>query len=140
MSNESMRVKTVMKRKYLLMTIAVVFILIPAFMILSLYMGGRSFYVCGVVIIILAMIPFAAAFEGKRPKARELTVIAVMCAIAVISRAAFIMLPQVKPIVGIIIIAGISLGPISGFLTGCVSAFVSNFMFGQGPWLSLIHI
>ena len=70
MSNESMRVKTVMKRKYLLMTIAVVFILIPAFMILSLYMGGRSFYVCGVVIIILAMIPFAAAFEGKRPKAR----------------------------------------------------------------------
>lgn len=134
MSNESMRVKTVMKRKYLLMTIAVVFILIPAFMILSLYMGDRSFYVCGVVIIILAMIPFAAAFEGKRPKARELTVIAVMCAIAVISRAAFIMLPQVKPIVGIIIIAGISLGPISGFLTGCVSAFVSNFMFGQGPW------
>ena len=59
---------------------------------------------------------------------------AVMCAIAVASRAAFIMLPHFKPLVGIVIITGMAFGAESGFLTGAVSAFVSNFIFGQGPW------
>lgn len=36
-------------------------------------------------------------FEGRRPQARELTVIAVLCALGVAGRAAFFMLPQFKP-------------------------------------------
>ena len=35
---------------------------------------------------------------------------------------------------GIIMITGMAFGPGAGFLTGVVSAFVSNFIFGQGPW------
>ncbi len=31
-------------------------------------------------------------------------------------------------------ITGMALGPEAGFLTGAVSGFVSNFIFGQGPW------
>ena len=31
-------------------------------------------------------------------------------------------------------ITGMAFGPGAGFLTGVVSAFVSNFIFGQGPW------
>ena len=31
-------------------------------------------------------------------------------------------------------ITGIAFGPEAGFLTGAVSGFVSNFLFGQGPW------
>ena len=31
-------------------------------------------------------------------------------------------------------IAGLSFGPQAGFLTGAMSGFVSNFLFGQGPW------
>ena len=31
-------------------------------------------------------------------------------------------------------ITGIAFGPEAGFLTGAVSAFVSNFFFSQGPW------
>jgi energy-coupling factor transport system substrate-specific component len=34
----------------------------------------------------------------------------------------------------VIIIAGVCLGAQSGFLVGSMSAFVSNFLFGQGPW------
>ncbi len=60
--------------------------------------------------------------------------IAVLCAIAVVSRAAFVMLPQFKPMTGIVIISGMAFGPSAGFLTGAVSGFVSNFIFGQGPW------
>ena len=63
-----------------------------------------------------------------------MVLIAVMCAIAVASRAAFIMFPQFKPIVGIVMICGMALGPQAGFMTGSISAFVSNFIFGQGAW------
>ena len=57
-----------------------------------------------------------------------------MSAIAVASRAVFVMIPFVKPILGIIMITGIAFGVEAGFLTGAVSALVSNFIFGQGPW------
>ena len=31
-------------------------------------------------------------------------------------------------------ITGIAFGPEAGFLTGAISAFASNFFYGQGPW------
>lgn len=65
---------------------------------------------------------------------REVVVIAVMAAIAVTGRVAFFMLPHFKPLAAIVIITGISLGAESGFLTGALAGFVSNFFFGQGPW------
>lgn len=109
-------------------------ILVPAVMLLSDRMGDRNYYIAGVLIIILAMIPFFAGFESCRPEARELVTIAVMCAIAVASRIVFIMLPGFKPVVAIIMITGMAFGPSAGFLTGAMGAFVSNFVFGQGPW------
>jgi len=80
------------------------------------------------------MIPFALVFERRKPQARELIVIAVLAAIAVVGRSAFFMVPQFKPVVAIVIIAGVSLGAEAGFLVGAVTGFVSNFFFGQGPW------
>ncbi len=80
------------------------------------------------------MIPFAMVFEHRKPQARELIVIAVLASIAVAGRAAFFMLPQFKPVVAIVIIAGVSLGAEAGFLVGATAGFVSNFFFGQGPW------
>lgn len=109
-------------------------ILVPAVILLSDRMGDRNYYIAGVLIIILAMIPFFAGFESCRPEARALVTIAVMCAIAVASRIVFIMLPGFKPVVAIIMITGMAFGPSAGFLTGAMGAFVSNFVFGQGPW------
>lgn len=86
------------------------------------------------LLIIYSMVPFFVSFERRKPQARELVTIAVMSAIAVASRAAFIMLPFFKPMSGIIMITGMAFGPEAGFLTGAISAFVSNFIFGQGPW------
>ena len=98
------------------------------------FLNDRSYYVTSLIIIALAMIPFALVFEGRKPMARELVVIAVMVAIAVGGRVAFFMLPQFKPVVAIVIIAGAALGAESGFAVGALSGFVSNFIFGQGPW------
>ena len=117
-----------------------VFVLIPAAMFAAPHLGGRGYYIAGVLIIIFSMVPFFAQFEMRRPEAREMVMIAVMCGIAVASRAAFIMLPQVKPVIGIIIIAGMAFGPGGGFLTGSLTAFVSNFIFGQGLWNSVADV
>ena len=86
------------------------------------------------MILLETMIPFFMVFENRRPQARELIIISVLCAIAVAGRAAFFMLPQFKPVVAIVIIAGICFGGETGFLVGAVTGFVSNFFFGQGPW------
>ena len=109
-------------------------VLVPVVVLLSDRMGDRNYYIAGVLIIILAMIPFFAGFESRRLEARELVTIAVMCAIAVASRIVFIMFPGFKPIVAIIMITGMAFGPSAGFLTGAMGAFVSDFVFGQGPW------
>lgn len=59
-----------------------------------------------------------------------------MAAIAVVGRTVFeiIPLPNFKPCSAIIIITAVAFGPEAGFLTGALTAFVSNFIFGQGPW------
>jgi energy-coupling factor transport system substrate-specific component len=98
------------------------------------FLKDRSYYLISLAIIVFAMLPFAMIFENKKPQARELVLIAVMVAIAVASRAAFFMVPQVKPVIAIVIIAGISLGAESGFVVGALTGFISNFIFGQGPW------
>ena len=109
------------------------------FMPLTIYLGikmpGESGYlVSSLLMIFYIMVPFFLGFERRKPQAREVVLIAVMIALAVASRAAFFMVPQFKPMLAVIIIAGVCLGAQSGFLVGSMSAFVSNFLFGQGPW------
>lgn len=60
--------------------------------------------------------------------------VSVLCAIAVAGRTAFIMLPEFKPVVAVVIISGVCFGGETGFVVGAVTGFVSNFFFGQGPW------
>ncbi len=93
----------------------------------------RYFVVC-FLIVIYAMVPFFVSFERRKPKVREIVILAVMIAVAVCGRAAFMMVPSFKPVVAIVIISGVALGKEAGFLVGAMSAFVSNFLFGQGPW------
>ncbi len=96
--------------------------------------GDRRYYLVSVLIMLETLIPFFVVFENRRPQARELVIISILCAISVFGRVAFYMIPQFKPSLAIIIITGIALGGESGFLVGAISGFVSNFFFGQGPW------
>ena len=95
---------------------------------------NRKYYIGGSLVILLTFLAFFLRFEERKPQARELVLLAVMCALAVASRAVFAPLPHFKPMVGIIMLTGIAFGPETGFMTGALSGFVSNFIFGQGPW------
>lgn len=111
------------------------FILIPATVLLGLYVfDDKKYYFISLLIILEAMLPFILSFEKRNPSTREIVVISVLCAIGIAGRIAFAVLPQFKPLAAIIIITGICFGAESGFLTGAISGFVSNFYFGQGPW------
>ena len=114
-------------------TLAVFFVLIPLTLFFGSQLSGRSYYITGTLIIVELMIPFFMAFEGRKPQARELVIIAVMCALAIAGRVV-IPLPNFKAIFAIIIITGIAFGPEAGFMVGAVSAFASNFFYGQGPF------
>ena len=98
------------------------------------YLGDRNYYFISMLIILETMLPFMLVFERRKPQARELVVIAVLCGIGVAGRTAFFMLPQFKPVVAIVIIAGVAFGGEAGFLVGAITGFVSNMFFGQGPW------
>ncbi|NLF80419.1 MAG: ATP-binding cassette domain-containing protein, partial [Clostridia bacterium] len=115
--------------------IAIIMLLMPLTIWAGLRIGGdRQYLILSMVLAVEAVIPFVLAFEGRRPQAREIVVIAVLIGLAVASRAALFMLPQFKPVLAIIIIAGISLGGRAGFLVGSMTALISNFFLGQGAW------
>lgn len=114
-------------------TLFIFLLAIPMTLFLGSKMSGKGYYLTGTLIIMELLIPFFMTFEGRKPQARELVVIAVMCALAVAARVA-IPIPNFKAIYGIIMIAGIAFGPQSGFLVGAVSALSSNFFLSQGPY------
>ena len=133
----------------------VILLVLPALMVAFGYyhshrpavnpMGSRTFWdyiilnsdiLLGLLFLLASAIPFILVFDKKKPQARELVPIAVMAAIGVVGRTVFeiIPLPNFKPCSAIIIITAVAFGPEAGFLTGALTAFVSNFIFGQGPW------
>lgn len=120
-------------RKSTVFSLLAIVILIPATLFLGTQLTGRWYYLTSTLVIVETMLPFFLSFEVRKPQARELVTIAVMCALAVASRVVFL-LPNFKPITAIIMITGIALGAEAGFMTGTISAFASNFFFSQGPW------
>lgn len=120
-------------KKTNLATWMIFLILVPATLFLGSKLPGKPYYLTSTLMIMELLIPFFLAFEGKKPQARELALLAVLCALAVAARVA-IPVPNFKAIYGIIMIAGIAFGPESGFLVGAVAALSSNFFLTQGPY------
>lgn len=121
-----------MKKSNIAMLI-VFLLLIPLTLFMGSKLSGRGYYITGTLIIVELMIPFFMAFEGRKPQARELVVIAVMCALAIAGRVV-IPLPHFKAAFAIILLCGIAFGPEAGFMIGAITAFASNFFYGQGPF------
>lgn len=118
-------------RKLFPLSIIACLLLLILWQILS---ADTSYYLVSVAVLILSMLPFLISFEREKPSSRELTLIAGLTALAIVSRAVFYLLPQIKPIAAIVAISGVCLGAKRGYIVGCFSMFISNFIFGQGVW------
>ena len=96
--------------------------------------GDRLYLIASVVLIIIAIVLFIRKYERNKPSTKDVVLISVMISLAVIGRLVFFMIPQFKPCAAVIIIIGIMLGKQAGFLSGVMTAFISDFFFGMGPW------
>ncbi len=115
-------------------TVAVL-LLIPLTILAGVFLlDNRHYNITALLVLLECMLPFFLVFEGRKPKARELVTIAVLCAIGVAGRGMFFMLPQVKPVLALTIISGVAFGGETGFLVGAVTMLASNMLFSQGPW------
>ena len=85
-------------------------------------------------VALLSCLPLFICFERKGSTAKELTTLAVLVAVSAAGRFAFVWVPGFKPVTAITVIAAMYLGREAGFVVGSLSAVVSNFYFGQGPW------
>lgn len=110
-------------------------IVIPLVLIIfTVFLGGNNYFLISIVISFIACVPFFYSYEKRKPEAREVIVISIMCALAVLSRIAFAFVPGITPIASIIIITGAAFGRQAGFMCGALSMVISNMFFGQGPW------
>ena len=93
-----------------------------------------NYIALSVLIMVLTIGAFYMRFEKKKVRSRRLVIIAVMTALSVLGRFVFGALPAFKPITAIVIVTAIWMGPECGFMVGSLTAVISNFYFGQGPW------
>ncbi|WP_178844076.1 hypothetical protein [Treponema berlinense] len=95
------------------------------------WQGGQ-----GVVLAVLVLInlSFYFAFERTHPSAGQLIVVADLSAFCIALRSIFSFVPYFNPVMAVICLSGAALGSLNGFLTGSLTALLSNFIFGQGPW------
>jgi energy-coupling factor transport system substrate-specific component len=81
-------------------------------------------------IALLTVCLFITGFEKKKTGTRRLILVSIMIALSVVGR----FIPFFKPVTALTIISAMYLGGESGFMVGSLSALLSNFSFGQGPW------
>ncbi len=119
------------KRLRTAMRFVIPFLLIPAVAVLgALVFGEKRHLLISFSVAVLSLLLFVAGFERKSIGTRRMVIVAVMIALSVVGR----FIPFFKPVTALTVITAIYLGGESGFLVGALSALISNFYFGQGPW------
>jgi len=122
-------------RKRTALSAALIFIAIPIAIALGTALfNGRNYIIISLIILALTMLPFFMVFERRKPKAREIVLIAMMCALTVCAQLICGVTVPLRAGTAIIIACGIALGPEAGFLIGALARFVLNFYAGHGPW------
>lgn len=110
------------------------FLAVPAALAACIVWQVEQTALLSTVIVLASLVPFFVRFERARPRPRDFMPVVVLTALSVTGRLLFAALPNFKPVSAIVILAGVCFGKHSGFLTGALSALVSNLFFGQGPW------
>lgn len=96
--------------------------------------ANKKYSFISIGIAVIACAAFFLTFEYGRHSSIKLVLTAAMTALSVSGRFLFAMLPGFKPVTAIIIITALYFGAQAGFMTGALTALISNIYFGQGPW------
>ena len=84
-----------LKQKRIKIALVLLLVLIPATLLWAFFaLDNQPYYFIAMLLILYAILPFALSFERRRPQAREIVLLAVLCALVVAGRAAFFFVPQ----------------------------------------------
>jgi len=106
--------------------------IVPAFNLP--WLGSMNWGVAAAVLAILVCVALLFEFEAKATSSKEIALVAMLSTISAVSRIPFAAIPNVQPCTYLIICSGYVFGPIAGFAIGAMTALVSNFFLGHGPW------
>lgn len=116
-------------------TYLILCLLVPAVVVGGAWLFADKQYAwVSLCVAILSCVPFFWRFERREADVKKLILIAVMVALSVVGRILFAPLPGFKPVTALVVITAMYFGGEAGFMTGALSAVISNFYFGQGPW------
>ena len=99
-------------------------ILVPVTVLLGyFYFHDKKYYFISALLVVEALISIILLFENRRAKLSEILTIAVMSALAAMSRVAFYAVPEIKPMLSLVIISGIVFGKESALMIGMLRQF-----------------
>ena len=106
-------------------------VLVPAAVVAGALLFDERRYAWVILCVtLLSCLPMFISFERNSADAKRLVMIAVMTALSVAGRFLF----AAQPVTAMVVITAMYFGSEAGFMTGALSAVISNFYFGQGPW------
>ena len=121
------------KNKGWIISAAVITLAVAAVVLCFVFAPSRvAITVAVLAAVVCISLPFFMAFEKGRLTPRRIVLLAVMTSLSVVSRIVFAPLPHFKPVTAMTMISGVYLGPVCGFVSGVLTALISNFYFGQG--------
>lgn len=103
-------------------------------LLLFLLFGENRWALLSAVLCVALTLPFFLRFEKKGADARYAVLLAAFTAMSVAGRVLFAPFPSFKPVAALVALGGVFFGGEFGFLCGALTALLSNFYFGQGPW------
>jgi len=114
-----------------LLSVLIPALLIPAVVLAGAFLPGKTSYLwVSLAVAVLSLLLFVAGFEKKEIGTRRSVLVSVMIALCIVGR----LIPFFKPVTALVVLCAVYLGAQAGFYTGALSALLSNFIFGQGPW------
>ena len=125
-----------MKKSHVVLAL-IVFIAAVAFITPAIDLPWADFLNWDVLAAILALLVCVALFfefESTATSSKEIALVAMLGTISAVLRIPFAAIPSVQPCTYLIICSGYVFGPIAGFTVGTITALVSNFFLGHGPW------
>lgn len=120
--------------KHNFLTLSALIFLILTAVLSAVLFKQEKYMLAAVLSAVVSMAPFFLSFEKGKHTTREVVTLSVMIAICVSGRFVFAAIQHFKPVAALVIITGMYFGAEAGFITGSITALVSNMYFGQGPW------
>jgi energy-coupling factor transport system substrate-specific component len=123
-------------KKSRIVLIAIGVVAVGAFVSAALWPDAEilNWGILAAVLAALAVLALFFEFEAAATTSKEIALVAMLGTISAVLRVPFAAIPNVQPCTYIIICTGYVFGPIAGFAVGAMTALVSNFFLGHGPW------